>query len=128
MERTRRTLLFPATYLLLGGGWMLFAPHLGLKLLLSNGEYGDIFPRFTGVLTMGLGLIVVAIYRQRVVALYPVLVQVRVLFCTTYVVLWFMSHDPLFLTLLVMVGTGASLTAFNLARDRRGEPGMTRGS
>ena len=40
----RLTLTYVATYLLLGGLGLLAAPDLTLRLLLSNGAYGDIMP------------------------------------------------------------------------------------
>jgi hypothetical protein len=41
----RLTLIYLATYLLIGGGSLLVVPDLALRLLLSNGAYGDIMPR-----------------------------------------------------------------------------------
>jgi hypothetical protein len=43
MNRTRLTLYYLCSYLLVGGLVLLFFPNEGLRLLLSNGDYGDVF-------------------------------------------------------------------------------------
>ena len=45
MIRTRLSLFYLAGYLIPAGLLLLFAPTFALRLLLSNGEYGDVFPR-----------------------------------------------------------------------------------
>jgi hypothetical protein len=45
----RLTLIYLATYLVIGGGSLFVAPNLALRLLLSNGAYGDIMPRLFGL-------------------------------------------------------------------------------
>lgn len=122
LNRTRLTLLYPAFYLLSGGLALLVNPSLGLKLMLSNGEYGDVLPRFAGALTLGLGLLVVQVIRKRVEALYLTLVAVRVFFVACYVALYFMSRDPFFLTLGGIVGFGFVLTGVFYALDRERSP------
>src|SRR5262245_29066087 len=49
MPVRRLTFIYLATYLLVGGGNLLVAPDLALRLLLSNGAYGDIMPRLFGL-------------------------------------------------------------------------------
>ncbi len=49
MPRTRRSLYYLATYLLLGGMALLLAPQLALTLLFRNGHNGDVMPRLVGV-------------------------------------------------------------------------------
>ena len=48
MNRTRTSLFYLVGYLIPTGLGLMFAPRLMLKLLLSNGRYDDIFPRFAG--------------------------------------------------------------------------------
>jgi len=43
MIRTRLSLFYLAGYLIPAGLLLLFAPTFALRLLLSNGEYGDVF-------------------------------------------------------------------------------------
>ena len=45
----RLTFIYLASYLLVGGLGLLVVPELTLRLLLSNGSYGDVMPRLVGV-------------------------------------------------------------------------------
>jgi hypothetical protein len=118
MERTRRTLFYPAAYLLSGGLLFAVAPALALKLFLSSGSYGDVMPRFAGVLTFGLGILVAQVIRHRAEALYPTVLWVRAVFCAAWIGLYLYSGDRLFLLLFGIVGFGFVLTALGLRRDR----------
>ena len=118
-EHTRQSLLFPAAYLAFGGLVMLLAPRLFLRLMFSNGDYDDVFVRFAGALTLGLGALVIQIVRQRIAVLYPPLIWVRVFFCSCYVALFFQTRDPFFLTMLGLVGSGVIVTTVAYRSDRR---------
>lgn len=59
MNRTRLRLLYLAGYLLPTGLGLLFAPQFFLKLLLSNQQYTDAFPQFSGILLVGLGIVAI---------------------------------------------------------------------
>ena len=63
MNRTRISLIYLASYLTLIGFGLLFLPDKTLRLLQSNAEYGNIFPRIAGMLMSGLGLSVFGIIR-----------------------------------------------------------------
>ena len=56
MNRTRLSLHYLYSYLIVIGLALLFFPKEGLRLLLSNSDYGDIMPRFAGMLMAGLGM------------------------------------------------------------------------
>ncbi len=71
MNTTRLSLLYLGSYLVLIGLGLLFAPHGTLKILLSNRDYGDVFPRIAGMLMSGLGLSIFGMIRARAPALYP---------------------------------------------------------
>jgi uncharacterized protein YjeT (DUF2065 family) len=118
VDRTRRSLYYPASYLL-GGFMFLVVPELALRLMLSNGDYDDAIVRFVGALTVGLGMIVVQIIRHRLEPIYPTIIWVRVFFCACYIALWVSTRDPLFLVLLVMVGLGVTGTTLGWLKDRR---------
>jgi len=60
MPVRRLTFIYLATYLLVGGGSLLVAPDLALRLLLSNGAYGDIMPRLFGLFMFVLGGVICA--------------------------------------------------------------------
>ena len=48
MSRTRFSLFYLGSYLFIIGIGLLFAPRETLKILQSNGDYGDVFPRVAG--------------------------------------------------------------------------------
>jgi hypothetical protein len=47
MDKTR---IYLGSYLVVIGIGLLLAPHQTLKILQSNGDYGDVFPRVSGML------------------------------------------------------------------------------
>jgi len=111
--------LYLASYLTLIGFGLLFLPDTTLRLLQSNAEYGNIFPRLAGMLMSGLGLSVFGIIRVGVPELYPVTLFIRVYFLVCLAVFYWMTTDPLFLVLIVIVGIGFVLTLSAHLRDRR---------
>jgi hypothetical protein len=117
MRRTNLSLIYVAAYLLVSGIFLVLAPGLALQLLLSTGDYGEIFPRLGGLLLLGLGILVAQIVRYRITALYPTTLAVRVVFCLGFVVFYFQSRDPLFLVLLGVVGIGVVATSICYALD-----------
>ena len=118
MERTRWALYYLAGYLLLGGFGLLLVPDQTLRLLLSNGQYGDIFPRLAGMLMSGLGMSIAGIIRARAQALYPATLVVRSYFIVCLIGLYWMSADPLFLVVLGVVLVGFVLTLTSYLVDR----------
>lgn len=122
MKRTRFSLFYLAGYLIPSGLLLLFAPRFSLKLLFSNGEYGDVLPRLVGVLLIGLGILIVQIIRLRLDMLYTTVIGVRVFFCICFLVFYFLSQDPLFLVLLAVVGFGLVLTTLSYLLDRQNKP------
>ena len=50
MDKTRISLFYLGSYLVIIGIGLLLAPHQTLKILQSNGDYGDVFPRVSGML------------------------------------------------------------------------------
>jgi hypothetical protein len=127
MKRTRLTLYYLCTYLMVGGLGLSLAPRLALRLLASNGEYGDIFPRVTGMLMVGLGAIVAAIIWLRAEAFYPVTVGIRLFFLVCIPLLHIASGDPFFLVLEGIVGLGVLLTGTSWLRERSARTGGATG-
>lgn len=119
MRRTNRSLIYVAAYLTGAGIALVLAPGLSLRLLLSNGDYGDILPRLVGFLLLGLGILVVQIIRYHVAVLYGTTLVVRAVFIVGFVALYALSRDPLFLVLLVVVGIGMLATGMSYVRDSR---------
>ena len=117
MRRTNLSLIYVATYLLAAGVFLVLAPRLALQLLLSTGDYGEIFPRLGGLLLLGLGILVAQIVRHRITALYLTTLAVRGVFCVGFVVLYALSRDPFFLVLLGVVGIGVVATSISYVVD-----------
>lgn len=117
--KTRLSLNYLATYLLVTGAGLLLAPQLTLGLLFSTGHYQNTWVQLTGAFMAGLGMLVVQIIRHRVEALYPTTLFVRAFFIVVIVALYVQTHDPLFLVVLAVVGLGVTMTTTALLLDRR---------
>ena len=103
----------------MGGLALLLAPQLALKLMFSNGQYGDVLPRFVGMLMVALGIIVMQAVRHRLEVLYTTALIVRSGMLPIMLGLYLYSGDPLFITLLIIVGIGVVLTGVSYWLDRR---------
>jgi uncharacterized protein YjeT (DUF2065 family) len=119
MKRTRLSLYYLAAYLLGAGVALIFAPSLALTLLFANGHYGDVMPRLLGVVLLALGIVIVQIIRHSLEVLYPTTLIVRTFIMAVLVGLLIYSHDPLFISLMVVVGFGMILTGTSFVLDRR---------
>ena len=119
VRRTHLSLFYLAAYLVGAGVALIFVPSLTLKLLFSNGNYGDVMPRLLGVVLLALGLVIVQIIRHRVEVLYSTTLGVRVIIVAVLVALFVYSKDPLFISLIVVVGIGMILTGTSYLVDRR---------
>ena len=119
MRRTRLSLYYLAAYLLGAGIALILAPSLALKLLFASGQYGDVLPRLLGVVLLALGIVIVQIIRHQLEVLYPTTLIVRTLIVAVLIGLFIYSHDPLFISLLVVVGFGMVLTGSSYLLDRR---------
>jgi hypothetical protein len=118
MNKTRLSLLYLGSYLVLIGLGLLFAPDSTLRLLQSNAEYGDVFPRVAGMLMSGLGFSVFGIIRAGVPELYPPTIFIRIYILICLGIFYRMTSDPLFLVLIVIVGLGLVLTLGSHFLDR----------
>ncbi len=119
VRRTRLSLYYLAAYLLGAGIALILAPSLALRLLLASGHYGDVMPRLLGVVLLALGIVIVQIIRHRVEVLYPTTLILRTLIVAVLAGLLIYSRDPLFISLLVVVGFGMILTGASYWRDRQ---------
>jgi uncharacterized protein YjeT (DUF2065 family) len=126
MNRTHLSLYYLFSYLYVAGIALLFAPQFTLKLLFSNGSYGDIMPRFVGMFLIVLGTLILQITRHHVEVLYPTVLGVRLFILVVIAGLYFYSADPLFIVLFVIVGFGVVLTALGLWLDRQRSAPATR--
>ena len=119
MKRTHRSLYYLASYLTLGGVALIVSPRFFVKLLFSNQEYTDVSLRFLGILLVSLAMIVIQIIRLKVEALYTTTLVVRIFISIGLIGLYSYSNDPLFLSLLVIVGLGIVMTVVSYVRDRK---------
>ena len=106
------------TYLIFAGLALIASPQFALKLLLSNGNYGDVLPRLLGVILLALGIVVLQIVRLNVEALYSTTLIVRGIILVCLFGLYFYSRDPFFLVLIGVVGLGVVLTGTSYYLDR----------
>jgi hypothetical protein len=119
MNKTRLSLYYPATYLTVAGVLLLVAPQFSMRLLFSNGDYDEVFPRVAGMMILGLGLIVIQAIRLRLEQLYSTLWGIRLLFLIGWLGFYFYTRDPYFLVLFAIVGIGFIWTGVNLLQERK---------
>jgi len=113
------SLVYVIGYLIPGGLGLLVAPQMALKLLFSNGNYGDVMPRMVGMLMVALGVILVQVVRHRQEVLYPTALVVRSGMLPVLLSFYIVSYDPLFVALLVIVGIGVFFTGVSYWLDLR---------
>jgi thiol:disulfide interchange protein len=119
MTRTRLSLFYLAGYLTFAGLALLLVPSFALKLLLSNGDYGEVFPRLAGMLLLGLAILVTQIIRHRIEVLYPTTLVVRLFFLVVFAYLFLSSSDPFFLVVFGIVLLGVVLTGYSYLTEHR---------
>lgn len=122
MNRTRASLLYLGLYLAVIGFGLLFAPHDALKILQSDGNYGDVFPRVAGMPMSGLGLSIFGMIRARSSKLYSAMLLIRVYFIGCILTFYATTGDPLFLVLAGIVGLGFAVTPGSYLLDRKSSP------
>src|SRR5262249_24025635 len=95
--------------------------QFAMRLLLSNGEYGEALPRLLGVVLLALGILIVQIIRHRLEVLYPTTIAVRVLIVLVLISLFASTRDPFFLVLVGIVGLGLVMigTSYVIERGRQ---------
>ena len=120
MNKTRLSLYYLFSYLILAGLALLAAPDFALKLLFATGNYGDVLPRLAGMTLLALGIFVLQAVRHRLEVLYTTALAVRgIVMLPVLLGLYLYSRDPLFISLLVVVGLGVVLTGVSYWLDRR---------
>jgi hypothetical protein len=119
LPRLRASLFYVLTYLSLVGGGLLFWPRWTLAALRATGPYDDVFPRVTGMLFVGLAMVLAAILVFRVRALYVGTIFVRFFFAVCTFCFWRLTGDPFFLVMLAIDGFGLLLSSTGLLIDLR---------
>jgi hypothetical protein len=118
MNRTRVSLYYLGSYLVIIGIALLVAPQTTLRILQSNGDYRDVFPRVGGMLMSGLGFSIFGMIGARSEAQYPTTLIVRTYFLVCIAAFYAMTSDPMFLVLAAIVGFGFVLTLSSYLIDR----------
>jgi thiol:disulfide interchange protein len=121
MNRTRLSLYYLASYLTVAGLALLLVPTFALNLLLSSGDYGEVFPRLAGMLLLGLAILIVQIIRHRIEVLYPTTLVVRLFFLVVLASLFAFSGDPFFLVVFGIVVIGVIFTGYTYLSERRAD-------
>jgi hypothetical protein len=118
MKWTWASLFYLVAYLFPSGFTLLVFPKFAMDTLHSNTDYGDVMPRLAGMFLFGLGIIILQLIRWRAETLYFTTIIVRTFFCACLV--WFLcvTKNPMFITMLVIVGIGLLLTSTCYAIDR----------
>lgn len=106
MNIKRINLIYLFSYLVLSGLGFLIIPGLTLKLLFSNGDYGDVMPRLAGLFMLLLGGMVFQFIRLKDYRYFAFTVSGRTLALAVAIGLYFYSKDPFFITLSVIVLIG----------------------
>lgn len=119
MTRTRLSLFYLAGYLTVAGLALLLAPTFALDLLLSNGSYGEVFPRMAGMLLLGLAALITQVIRHRIEVLYPTTLLIRIFFLVVLAYLFASSSDPFFLVVFGIVALGVIFTGYSYLTERR---------
>jgi peptidoglycan/LPS O-acetylase OafA/YrhL len=120
MSLTRLSLYYVVVYLAVAGFALLLVPQFALSLLLSNGAYGDVMPRFVGMALLGIDILVFQIVRLRIEQLYLTTLIVRLFFLVVLAGLFLLSSDPFFLVVFLIVIVGVVMTGYSYLRDQRG--------
>ncbi len=118
MKLKRLSLYYVVAYLGLGGIGLLADPELALRLLGSTGSYTPIMVRTVGTFMVALSAIVLQIARHGNDPLWRSTVLVRCFFLACFAWLYVASGDPLFVTIIAIVGLGMLLTIVAYLRAR----------
>ena len=106
MKAKKVTLTYITTYLAIGGiGFSLF-PSQTLELFFSNGDYGDVMPRITGMFMCALSFFIFRILRNEDWKYYSATIYVRSGIVLFLFWVYYKASDPMLLVVntIVLVG------------------------
>lgn len=119
MTKTRISLFYLASYLLIGGTGFFIFPRPMLRMFLSQGNYSDVMLQLIGLFMISLGIIIVQIIRHRIEQLCATTLLVRSIILISLPAFYFMYKDPLMLVLFGIVGLGFLLTVTSYLIDKK---------
>lgn len=117
-SRIRLCIWYVAGYLVLSGVALLLAPRGALAAMLTNTDYGNIMPRWVGMLSVAMGTLVGQIVRLRIAALYPLSFFMPAAMLVGFIGLYLQSANPLFLVVSAVVGIGVAATGTSMLLAR----------
>ena len=128
--RTRFSLWYVVTYLFLTGSALAVAPGASLRFMQSTADYGDVMPRWTGMMSLALAALIAQTVRHRLQVLYPLGFFMPAAMLIGFAGLYRLSGNPLFLVVAAVVAVGVASTGISLwldsrtsARDHGASPG-----
>ena len=116
--RTRMSLIYVASYLLLTGLGLLLAPRVALQLLGSSVDYGAVMPRWVGMFSVALAAVIGQVLRHQLTVLYPLGFFMPCAMLFGFVALFIQSGDKMFLVIAAVVSVGVATTGVSLWLDR----------
>lgn len=119
MKKTRLSLYYLASYLMIGGLAFFIKPELTLDLLQSTHNYSPDVVKLVGLMFIALGLVVIELIRIKAYNMYPVTLRVRAVLMIGLFALYALSHDMMFLILLAVVLVGVILTLVAYKMDKK---------
>lgn len=121
MPKTRRSLFYLAGYLSLTGLGLLFAPQFILKLLFANHDYPGAFVQFSGILMIGLAVVVMNVIKYGNRALYRTTLMARIPMWICTLGLYLHTRETFFIVVLCVLGLGIVLTGSFYLAERQNE-------
>ncbi len=119
MKRTRLSLFYLAGYLYPTGLCLLLAPQWFMKLLFANHEYSDAVPQFSGVLLIGLGIVVTTVILYGTPVFYRMTLIVRIPLWLGTLAVYLHSGETFFLAVLGVLGLGIVITGSMYLFERK---------
>ena len=120
--RTRICLCYVVGYLLVTGLALAIAPSASLRAMFSTVDYGEVMPRWVAMMSLGLGALIGQTVRHKLKVLYPLGFFMPAAMMIGFMGLYKQSEDPLFLTVMAVVGIGVVLTGTSLLFDLATNP------
>jgi hypothetical protein len=122
LPKTRRSLFYLAGYLSITGAGLILAPHLVLRLLFANHDYPGAFVQFSGILMLGLAIVVMNIIRFGNRPLYRTTLMARIPMWLLTLGLYFYTGERCFIVILGVLGLGILMTGSFYLSERANSP------
>jgi uncharacterized protein YjeT (DUF2065 family) len=113
-------LFYLAAYLTITGLALLFAPRFSLKLAFANHEYPDAFVQFSGILMLGLAIVVMNVIKYGNRFLYRATLMARIPMWICILGIYLYTRETFFVVVLCVLGLGIVITG-SLYLSERGK-------